>query len=101
MLTIRGIYNGESIIPLDKIDFKSSSEVIITFLDFESNLKGEDNLATDYKNSYHDNNDINSIAKLDKDKKKDYIIRVCESAAQMYSNNPDLLIEDPIDIIEY
>jgi len=101
MLSIRGIYNGESIIPLDKIDFKSSSEVIITFLDFESKLKSEDKVNSNYKNSYPDNYNINSIDNMDKDKKKEYIIGVCDSAAQMYSNNPDLIIEDPIDLIEY
>ena len=100
MLSIRGIYNGESIIPLDKIDFKSSSEVIITFLDIENNLKSEAKVNQNYNNNT-EIYDLNAIASLDKDIQKDYIIGVCDSATQMYSNNPDLIIEDPIDLIEY
>lgn len=33
MLAVRGIYDGNSIIPLEKIESKTKSKVIITFLD--------------------------------------------------------------------
>ncbi len=33
MLAIKGIYDGNSIIPLDRIEFKTKKKVIITFLD--------------------------------------------------------------------
>jgi len=33
MLAIKGIYDGKSIIPLDRIDIKTKSKVIITFVE--------------------------------------------------------------------
>lgn len=48
MLAIKGIYDGKSIIPLDKIDIKTKSKVIITFLEEINDLEMEEirNLAS-------------------------------------------------------
>lgn len=42
MLAIKGIYDGKSIIPLDKIDIKTKSKVIITFLEEINDLEMEE-----------------------------------------------------------
>lgn len=45
---LKGIYDGKSIIPLDKIDIKTKSKVIITFLEEINDLEMEEirNLAS-------------------------------------------------------
>lgn len=42
MLAIKGIYDGKSIIPLDKIDIKTKSKVIITFVEEINDLEMEE-----------------------------------------------------------
>jgi hypothetical protein len=42
MLAIKGIYDGKSILPLEKIDFKSKSKVIITFVEEINDLELEE-----------------------------------------------------------
>ena len=48
MLAIKGIYDGKSIIPLDKIDIKTKSKVIITFVEDINDIEIEEirNLAS-------------------------------------------------------
>jgi len=106
MLSVRGIYDGESILPIEKIDFKSKKNVIITFLDDALNLKNEDiqmSVSKSYKNvnSGHNLLDLQTLTSLSKENKQKIIREICESAALMYKNNSELIVEDPIDFVEY
>ena len=46
MLSIKGVYDGKWVIPLEKVNTKSNVKVIITFLEEESKIIiSDDNLA--------------------------------------------------------
>ncbi len=64
MLSVRGIYDGESILLIEQID-------------------------------------LQTLSGLEKDNKQKIIEEICESAALMYKNNPDLIIDAPIDFVDY
>ena len=106
MLSVRGIYDGESILPNEKIDFKSRKNVIITFLDDAANLKIVDeqmSVSKSLKNgkSGHKHIDLHTLSKLGNENRQKIIREICESAALMYKNNSDLIIDSPIDFVEY
>lgn len=87
MLAVRGIYDGEKIIPTEKISLKTKQEVIITFLGSETE---QDQVRNGGKpeSAKEELTALELVLKADKTERAELIKKMAQSGAEMYKNEP-------------